>query len=423
MPRSVTLLVLAGGNVLAGLVAQLLIYGLIGPGATTDAFFAAVTVPQMLAGMVTVSLSSVLLPLFAGDTPEQQNASAWALIALLGAISTLVAASLSALAPWWIELVFPGFDTETRALCVELARIQAFSLIFLALAVVAHAAAYARDRFARVEAITLLNTALSAGLLALTLPRHGIVAAAWIELGRSALQLLWFLPLLGWPVRHAAGWQSLPLIWRRTRPMLLGNLYSRTDPLVDRFLLSMGSAGDLSLYGLAQQIYSAVANVFGRAFGTPAITALSIAAKQGDADAFRRTYRRALAYLLGLPLALYLPLLLFGEPVMQVALGVGRMDPAHVHTLWTLMVLLGGVLLLGASGALVAGLFYSIGDTRTPTYLGMLTFTVFIVARYFAFTAHGAAGVAVAASIYHAFNLCLLFMIFPRRLRAARVFT
>src|SRR5437879_10283677 len=107
-------------------------------------------------------------------------------------------------------------------------------------------------------------------------------------------------------------WNSYAMreAWRRIKPFLLGQTYSRTDPLIDRFLTSMSIAGDLSLLYIGQQIYSAINLIITKAISAPTVPRLALAAKSGDWRNFRRTYRQRLLWMAGLSIAACLVLLI-----------------------------------------------------------------------------------------------------------------
>jgi peptidoglycan biosynthesis protein MviN/MurJ (putative lipid II flippase) len=71
------------------------------------------------------------------------------------------------------------------------------------------------------------------------------------------------------------------------------------------------------------------------------------------------------------------------------------------------MVGLAGVLIAGSVGQITSTAFYSFGDTRTPTRLGILTYTIYVPAKVLAFFSFGLMGVAVATSLFVLVNVLL----------------
>lgn len=414
--RHFALAALAGCNLLAGFLWQAVIYARVGPGASTDALVAAAVAPQAFTGMVGVALTSVLIPLFAGEERSGQNADGRRCHLQVGLLGLAAALALCLAAPWWTGLLFPGFDPDTARLCVGLARIQAFCVPFQLATVIFSALLYARDRYVLVEAAALAASVPGLALLYLLLPGRGVEAAAWLGAARAAVVWAALLPALG--RADGAPRQGLTgLIWRRARPVLANTAYAKADVFVDRSLLSMSAGGHLSLYDLAQQMAGTGASLLGKVWGATAVAGLAARAKAGDAAGFLRLYRRRLALLLALSGLAYLLLLAVGQPLLGLLAGRGRLTGTDMHTLWTFLVLLGGVLVFGCAGVVTAGAFFALGDTRTPSLTAAAAFTLFMVGKVALFPVFGVAGVCVAASACSLACALAQHLLFRRRLR------
>jgi len=244
----------------------------------------------------------------------------------------------------------------------------------------------------------------------------GVVAAAWALGLRAGLQLAWLLPGIvrwQWP-----RWRAPTVLEARRRvwPLILGTTYYQADPLVDRFLTSMVPAGGLSTLYLGQQIYGGINLISDKALASPALPTLSIQAKSAQWRAFRSTFRKRLV-LLGLMTGCgYLVLLVFGEPVLKLLIGYAGVSAENVSTLWWIMVALGGYFMAGAMGYISSKTFYAMGDTRTPTKLGLWTYTLFLPIKVVMFFRYGLIGLAVISSAFVLANLLLQTLFLENRL-------
>lgn len=399
----------------AGLfVCQWLILNFLGATEIADAFVASSTIPQILVVVLNVSLSSVLVPYFAGECRERQNEDGWRLIYAVAVIAALVAAVLYITVELWVALFFPGFTSFTAAICADITRIQLTAFPFIVVASVVIAVYHARHQFILVAARTFGVTALSIPGIYYLLPLYGVTAAAWVALLGAIIQLSVLLPGVGRPCRFTLALSpSLRASWERIKPMLLGNVYYKTDILVDRYLLSGGAAGDIALYGFARQIYDGGGGVISKTLAVTAVPRLAIFVKQRSRAQFWDFYKRRVGFLFAIGLLAYL-VIFFGEQLLfEPLFGGGRLTAEGAHRLWFLMVLLGGTFVFGIVGSILAGAFYSLGDTRTPTKMGVVTFTCFIAIRILAFREFGLAGVSVAATVYYLVNVVLMALLFP----------
>lgn len=379
----------------------------LGPGVATDALFAGMTIPQLVLAVVSGSLMHVLVPLLAGESEDSLRHDAWAFMALIGSLFGLLAVLLYVLAPWWVPLTVPGFDAAGQVLTVELTRIQLIGMVFTAINGVQWAAYHARQQFVWAEFTSILVSAIALLLLIWALPRYGVVAAAWISTLRMGLQTLLLAPGMGTPIRPNLKSTAVQQAWRRIKPLLLGTAYYKTDPLIDRFLLSTASSGSLSLYYLAQQIYGAVNQVINKSLVAPLVPRLSKLHKTGDMDGFRRAYYQKLLYVGVISVAGLTALGLLGQATLDLLIGHGNVSADDVNKLWWIMLCLGGLFAGGAMGQISSSSFYAMGDTTTPTRLGIYSYTFYIPAKIALFYYSGVLGLALATSVFFVANFFL----------------
>jgi putative peptidoglycan lipid II flippase len=378
-------------------------YVISGLGATreTDALFAAMAVPQVLLTIFSGSLSNVLLPLLATVEGDQVRRETWGFAVTAAGGFAALAAVLYPTAPLWVRWLVPGFSAPDLALTASLAQIQLLSLALMAGAAVFTAYTQSTNRFILAEGAGLIGGVASLATVVALLPRFGVEAAAWAYVLRGAVHLACLLPIIGWV--RPAGWKSRVQQEgrRRTGPLLVGASYYKLDPLVDRILASMSMAGGLSLLSVAQQVYSAGAQVIAKATVSPVVPRLATVAAAGRWAEFRAIYRRRLTLVGAIVVAAALgTVLAVGGASRQLA-SLGGLGPDEVTLLWLLLTVLVGLLLGGALGQITATAFYAIGDTRTPTRLGVYVFTAHVPVKVVAFLTFGLVGLAGAISAYY----------------------
>jgi putative peptidoglycan lipid II flippase len=379
----------------------------LGVGIATDAFFASGALPQLIFLVASFSLTQVLVPLLATESEDHFRRDAWSLFLGISAIFCVVSAILFVTATFWVSLIVPGFSNEALQLAITLSRIQLLAMIGNAAVIVLWSVYYARQKFLWTELSSVIANCVGLVFLFWALPRYGIVCAAWATVISLGLKVLMLMPGLGrweWP-----RWDSFVIkeTWRRVKPFVLGQTYAKSDPLIDRFLTSLTVAGNLSLLYIGQQVYSSINLIVTKAIATPSVPRLAITAKGGDWSNFRRIYRHRLAWMLAITVAAAGCLFAVGEPVLRLMIGHGGITAQNVHQLWWILVALAGVLIGGASGQVISGAFYAIGDTRTPTMLFIVTYTIYIPIKILVFLRYGVIGLAVVTSVHLAVNFLL----------------
>ena len=407
MKVSIQLGVLTAANIGIAFLFQWYVLIQLGSGVETDALFAGMTIPQLVLAVISGSLMHVLVPLLAGESEDRLRHDAWGFLALIGGLFGLLAVLLYAAAPFWAPLTVPGFDEAGQDLTVDLTRIQLIGMVFAAINGVQWATYHARQRFVWAEFTPILASAFAFLLLIWALPRFGVIGAAWIGILRMGVQTLLLAPGMGRPVRPDLKSQAIREAWQRIKPLLLGTTYYKTDPLVDRFLLSLAGSGSLSLYYIAQQIYGAVSQVLNKAIAAPLVPVLSMLHKAGDRNGFRRAYHRKLLAVGIISIAGLLTLVIIGQGILTLLVGHGNISASNITQLWWIMIWLGGMFVGGVMGQIASSSFYACGDTITPTRMSMLTYTAYIPSKVVAFYFWGVGGLAIATSIYYITNLSL----------------
>ena len=410
-------LILAGLAICNAMLAVLMPWYVVtrlGIGVETDAFFASGALPQLIFLVASFSLTQVLVPLLATEDQQTFQRDAWGFFLSVTGLFALLGTVLFVFAGLWVPLLVPGFSDQAKQLTISLSRIQLLGMVGNASVTVLWSVYYARQKFIWAELSPVFANILSLLFLFWSLPQYGIAAAAWATVLNLGLKLVFLTPILGrW---QAPQWDSYAMreAWRRVKPFLLGQTYSKSDPLVDRFLTSMSVAGNLSLLYIGQQIYSAIILVITKAISAPIVPRLALAAKSGNWVNFRRTYRQRLLWMVGLAVAAFVILLFFGEPLLHLLIGHGGITAQNVRMLWWIMLALTGLLLGGTAGQVTSVAFYAMGDTKTPTMLFVWTFTVYVPIKVLVFLHYGLLGLAVATSAHLIVNFLLQLVVLER---------
>ena len=398
---------LASGNILLVFIYQWYTVTTVGPGAETDALYAGMVVPQLILLIITGSLTHVLVPLLSTQRRDEVYQNAWVFLQSIGLLFSVITCTLFLTSRIWVPWTVPGFDADTKSLTLSLVRIQLVGIVFAALTAVLWSVNYARQRFIWVELSSIISNIIGFGVLIWGLSRFGIVAAAWAMVLKTFLQTLFLLRGLGPYTKPDWRNESLKEAWRRLKPLLIGNTYYKTDQLVDRFLASMAPVGGLTLLYMAQQLYGSGNSILNKSIVTPMTPVLAQKAHAGNWRTFRYIFFKRLLVMGGLTGLGFLVVLIFGRPLLTVLFGHKRFGTENVATLWWLLVALVGVWIGGGMGAITSTTFYAKGDTRTPTTLGIWTYTIYLPLKVASFILFKLTGLAISTSLFYMVNFIL----------------
>ena len=401
--QSAWLATLAAINALLALLMTWYVVAHVGVGAQTDAFFASAVIPQFAFILLTTTLLPVLVPLLATRSEPEFSHDVWSFFSLTGAVFVLLAVLLYFSANAWVPWLVPGFSAQAKNLTASLTRIQLVSMVLNALIVTLWAAHHARHRFVWVELSAIVANCAGLSFLVLTISHWGIWAAAVNTIFYNSLKLAFLVPILG--RFRLPAWRS-PIVTealQRLKPLLPGQVYLRTDPALDRFLTSMTGAGTLSLLHVAQQIYGSIVLLLGKAVVAPMAPKLAVYAREERWSAYRRHYQSRLLLLLAITIAGVL-LVIAVAPSLRLFVAELSIGSGNLRTLWLTMVALGGTLVGGAVVQATAGAFYGMGNTKTPTKISTVLYTLYIPIKILAFIKFGLLGLAVSISSYYLTN-------------------
>lgn len=325
---------------LLGFVREILTASALGAGATSDAFFVALRLPNLFRTLFAEgAFSAAFVPLFSGMIAKEGHDTAmrFAQDTFSGLLTVLTIFLIlgEIFTPAILHVVAPGFDRDPAhfQLTVDLTRITFPYLAFISLASFQGGLLNSIDRFAATAATSiLLNVFLIAALL--HRPVHGQTLAAAVTLSGIA-QCLW----LAWSCRHAGlrlGWPRLhvsPELRRLMRIMLPGVFgagATQINLMVSTAIASLAPTGSVSYLAYADRLNQLPLGVVGIAVATAILPTLSRHIRKGEESAARHTQNRGLELALLLTLPAAVALMLESHPILHVLFQRGKFGPHQV---------------------------------------------------------------------------------------------
>jgi putative peptidoglycan lipid II flippase len=386
-------------NLVAGLGFNVLILAVVGPASEADAYFASLILPQFMSSVLGTLVNTSLVPMLAGEKHPSAYGCANLLKWLLG-LHMFLALILAALAPLWVPLLVPGFHDHRLRTAVLLSRIQLASLVFTPLSATLSSVLQAQKRFLSVEVSSILPGWAALILLMPAFRAAGIEGAAYVAVGRSAFTagvLCLLVPRCVWRSSRP----ELPRqFWKISYPILLGNVYYKTAPIANGLLASLAPPGGLSVLHITERLCAAVNEVLRRSVAVPALPVLAEACKAGDRARFAHVYHTRLVALSLISLAFYLGLLAI-LPVAGSLLKASTGSPSDSTLLAKTFASLGGYIVGGAAGLVLAGAWYARGASRTAALVGICSFTVGLVLRIIFGISMGIPGIGLSISLHY----------------------
>ena len=388
-----------------GLLRNSLFAYVFGASSTSDAFWQAFLVPDLIFTVIAGgALSSAFIPVFTqyiiGDHDEK---TAWhitsSLLNLIVAIMTVLALLLFILEPWIAPLYNPGLsqsNPQELSLIISLSRIMLLQSVIMGGGVIITSVLFAKQNFLRPAIGTVLyNVGLIAGLipglfitlhrtptsltLAAYLATFGVVFGAILMVGIQVPSVIkaGMVYTFSFDWRHPAVIQ----IARQMVPRAFNSAMLYFSIFVDRALILLMAAavgqnagGSITQYYQAFLLISLPLGVFGMAVSTAAFPTLAENVTLGRMDRFRNIIQDTLRTILFLSLPSSIGLIVLGLPIIQVLLehGAYSLDSALSTTVPLAFFAFG---LIGFSMVeILTRSFYALRDTKTPVTVSIVQF-------------------------------------------------
>lgn len=374
---------------LSGLVREIVTAGFLGVGLASDAFKAALRIPNLLQNLLGEGvLSASFIPVYSrlADTDEEEAGRAAGAVAglLAAAVSVLVLVGMVAARPITIVLT-PGFDGEKLDLTVSLVRIMFPGIGLLVLSAWCLAILNSHRRFfLSYVAPVLWNVAQIVVVAVVAIggstQRSLANALAWgVVLGGLA-QLLVQLPA----VRSLV--PDLRLSLDRTRsgvrdalsrlgPVVFGRGVVQISGYLDLVLASLLVTGAVAASTYAQVLYLLPVSLFGMSIAASELPELSRMRPEQRSQLAGRVQSglRRVAYFVAPTAVIYIAL---GEPLVAALFERGRFGPSDTRLVWLVLAAYSLGLLATTASRLLQNSLYALDDPSTPARIALVRVVV-----------------------------------------------
>jgi putative peptidoglycan lipid II flippase len=338
-PRGALVLsVLSLGYFGMGIVRNRVFANTFGAGAELDAYYAAFRLPEIaLDVLVAAGLTAPFVPIYTSlRHRDEAAANRFARTVLTGAIGVMSIASvlLFLVAPW-IGDRLEGFDGSTRALYVDLLRINCLAQILFAASFAIGEVLVAHRRFVAYALAPIMYTGGIVVGTVLFADRFGITATAWGAVGGAAAHLaVRFAGSLRTSFRVRPAFEVRSAAFREFLRLMVPRMASHPVELLMltwfTILATQLGPGSVTSFNFASDYQVVPILLIGAPFSLAIFPTLSAAFADGDRAMFRSVLGRNLAVIAVLTTAAAAALFVLSGLVVDVLLGGGRFGPDDV---------------------------------------------------------------------------------------------
>ncbi|NMB00229.1 MAG: murein biosynthesis integral membrane protein MurJ [Firmicutes bacterium] len=397
--------------------------------ATTDVFFAAFALPDLMYQLlVGGALSSAFIPVFTQYLAKDQEEEAWyvassflnavflvlLLIMILGVIFT------PSLAP----LVGVGFTGEQKDLLVLLMRVTFPAVFFTALAGLCMGVLHSYQKFllpALGPIVYNLGQILGAYVLGPLVGIMGMgIGTVLGAIGNFTLQFpaVWRKAVKNYRPVVDFKHPGIRRMGQLMLPAILGLSISQVNVIVNQNLASTLETGSIVALRLANRLINFPLGIFAMGISTAVFPTLARLVAKGEKSEFVRTLSFGLRVVFFITIPSALGMAFLRVPIVRLLFESGEFTSADtLATAFALLFYVPGLFAQAALQVTTRG-FYSLQDTKTPVKIGFVTVILnFLLSLAFLrWTQLGAGGLALAYSLSSIFNVILAFVVLGKRL-------
>jgi putative peptidoglycan lipid II flippase len=405
-----------------GFVRDVVIAGFFGAGLSSDAFFVAFRIPNLLRRLFAEgSLSVSFIPVFTEylskrgqDDAFELARSAVRLLSILLVVATIAGIFM---APIIVRIIAPGFadSSEKLSLTIFLTRIMFPYIFFIGMVALAMGILNVLGHFAAPAlAPVLLNVSIIAAafLISPHLSDPVVGLACGVLIG-GFLQLLLQLPFL--IKKGFFFWEKakifhpgLKKIGRLMLPTIFGAAVYQINIMVGTLLASMLAEGSVSYLYYADRLVQFPLGIFAIATATAVLPSLSRQAAENDLSALKDTFSFAMRLVFFITVPAMVGLIILREPIVALLFKRGVFDARATRlTAYALLYYAIGLWAFSAV-RIVVSTFYSLQDTRTPVRAAVIAVCANILLGIILMVPMNHGGLALATSLASMVNLLLL---------------
>ncbi len=408
---------------LLGLFRDRLLATNFGVSAQTDAYTAAFRIPDFLFTLIVSGAFAVsFIPVFIGYLEKKKQDEAWEIAnsilnILLAAIGIACILAFIFAAPL-VKLLAPGFDPYRAQMTVNITRIMLITPIFFVLSSVFGAIQQSFNRFLIYAMASLFyNIGIITGIIFFSkfFGANPIYGVAWGVVIGTALQAtlqVFGIIGLGYKYKPVFKWKNKGVlrIIKLMIPRSIDLTIDQINWIIQSAIASNLASGSLSSYYYANNLKNVPVGLFGAAMSTAFFPNLVRAAKSKDKSKLPATIVRDVSLLMFLVIPSAFIAVVMRGYIVRILFGFG--DQATADTLG----FLAGSIVAQSILFMVARIFYSLEDTKTPLFVSMASIALNIALSIPLSKIYGVAGLGLALSISGLLEIIILFVLLKRKM-------
>ncbi|MBQ1734976.1 MAG: murein biosynthesis integral membrane protein MurJ [Lachnospiraceae bacterium] len=392
---------------LAAFLSEVVLAAYLGTNYRSDAYYMVSSIQQVIYPMLSVGIWKVFLPVYKEKITQGYTEQAYELtnkaISFFTVISIAVVAMIMVLTGPVVSIVAPGFEGETRELCIKLVRISSPMYVFIIASAVYASILQSHNKFLGSqirEVASHIPTILAAIFF---YNKFGIETMAIALVVGGAVRLIIELPFVDWGYKYKPDLKfrtkEFLTMLKRLPSALISEGVTQLNTLIDKAMASTLPEGTISGLNYGHRLM----NVFSGLLSTAIATALYPQMIELIALKKEQELSKLVVKIINIFCVLMVPVtlacVLFRNELVAAVFQRGSFTAestlltSGVFALYSL-----GIFFI-ACNTVITNLFYGYGNTKTPMYISIANLVINVLLNLILIHLWGVNGLALATSL------------------------
>ena len=388
-------------------IAEAILASCLGTTYQSDAYYMVASIQNVIYPMLSIGIWKVFLPLYKSHISKGEINTAYALtnksLSFFTMISLAVVSILLVFAPVVVSIVAPGFEGETRTLCIKLARISAPMYVFIINAAIYASILQCHDKFLGSqirEVASHIPTIIAAIFF---YKRLGIEAMAMALVAAGVLRLIIELPFVNWGYKYKPDFkfntQEFAQMLKRLPSALISAGVAQLNTLVDKAMASTLPTGTVSGLNYGHKLMNVFSGLLSSSIAMAMYPQMIELISLNKKEELGRIVVKIINIFCVLMIPITVACVLFRMELVSAVFQRGAFDANSTALTAAVFALYCLGLFFIACNTVISNIFYGHGDTRTPMYISISNLGINVVLNLVLIHLWGVNGLALATSL------------------------
>lgn len=392
-----------------------------GASSVSDAYLISMTIPGTIFAFIGAGVATGYIPIYTQIENEKGNLEAEKFTSQLLTIFFFFSIALVLLVnifPREIVKAFAsGFSGETLELAIKLTKIGIFSVFFVGHIYILSSYLQIKNKFSIPAIIGFPLNIIMIGLIYLSSKTDVTLLGLTGVLGylSQAILLIIFSKKQGYKQKLNKDFLRNPYIKSMAilaLPVILGTSINQINTLIDRTLASSIIVGGISALNYANKLIFFVQGIFVISISTVLFPMLSRLTDH-DHSSLKQLLKQALGAVSIIIIPIIVGTLIFSNEIITLLFGRGKFDSKSVFLTSQALYFYSFGMLGAGLNELLTKVFYSIKDSKTPTFTLAISVIINIILNLILSKYMGISGLALATSI--SITICSVMLFYNLR--------